>query len=232
MPTSPSTRLGLIGPSAGDDLNQGDDVIRALITALDLKVLKYDQGALGSRPTSSPGTPGTPGFLYRATDGTNVDRIFYDYGTGWIELATAATAGAFKAYRATTAQALPAASATVILFNAEAFDVSGWFDITTGRYTPQIPGYYEFSWAVRSTAASASNDQPMTASLRKSGSTEAIGLEIASSTGARLCSNGVAVAQANGTTDYFEISVTSALAFNVEAQAFSSYFCGRLVGRT
>src|SRR4051812_43973392 len=65
--------------------------------------------------------------------------------------ATGMALGAFSAYRNA---ALSLATNAVVTYDTELFDVSGWFDTTTsiGRYTPQVPGYYSFSWAVRASA--------------------------------------------------------------------------------
>jgi hypothetical protein len=80
--TNVTDRLGLPYP----DLDEGADgpaAIQALAEALD-GVALVDQGALASRPVSTPGSPGIVGRLYRTTDQTP-NRIWFDYGTGWVD---------------------------------------------------------------------------------------------------------------------------------------------------
>jgi len=54
--------------------------------------------------------------------------------------------GAFSAYRNA---ALSRTTGQVITFDTEEYDLSSWLDITTnpGRYTPQVPGYYDLKAA-------------------------------------------------------------------------------------
>jgi hypothetical protein len=80
MPTSPSSRLGLIAPAGGDNISIGDDQIRAIVDALDPIVGIHEQGTLGVRPISTPGSPGIRDRYYWATD---TAQLFRDNGTGW-----------------------------------------------------------------------------------------------------------------------------------------------------
>lgn len=85
MPTSPSTRLGLIAPAdVGDAIKYLPDVLQAWVATLDPGTVVFDQGARTSRPPSTPGSPGVAGRFYQSTDDGGLD---YDYGTGWITVA-------------------------------------------------------------------------------------------------------------------------------------------------
>jgi len=70
----------LTGANLVSDIDLG---FQALAEDVDGKMAIVDSGSVGSLPTSSPGTPGKLGRLYRATD---TGQLFFDYGTGWIDI--------------------------------------------------------------------------------------------------------------------------------------------------
>lgn len=145
--------------------------------------------------------------------------------------------GAFYAFR-NAVQSIPTGlvTPTVVNFNAELFDVSGWHDTVTniGRYTPQVPGYYRFSWNVKASGAPAAATAWKTV-LRKNAADYADGV-VGYQTGAAeaVSSGGSASAQANGTTDFFEVAIlhNEGVARNIAAQANWVYFTGELIGRS
>lgn len=79
-----TTRLGLPFLEGSDPANDIDQGFEDLAEALDDVAVVYEQGTLASRPTSSPGTPGVTGRFYFATDTAD---LYYDKGTGWLNLA-------------------------------------------------------------------------------------------------------------------------------------------------
>jgi hypothetical protein len=76
----------LTGTNVISDIDAG---IAALADDIDAIMASADAGTLASRPVSTAGTPGKLGRLYRVTDALN--RIDFDYGTGWITVASAAS---------------------------------------------------------------------------------------------------------------------------------------------
>lgn len=72
----------LLGSNVVSDIDAG---FAALADDLDGLIVSYSQGTLASRPTSTGGSPGKQGRLYRATD---VGILFYDNGTGWDPVST------------------------------------------------------------------------------------------------------------------------------------------------
>lgn len=137
--------------------------------------------------------------------------------------------GLFYAYRAA---ALSLANAGVALFDSERFDTSGWFDTATGRFTPQVAGYYRLSWCLRLAVVGA--DFNVLAVLYKNGAIYADGSSHRAEPSSAVASTGSAVVQANGTTDYFDVRLVHDYAGTVglEAGAPASYLCGELVGRS
>lgn len=83
MPGTPTTRFA-IPTVAGTDLARDlDTEITAGFTAVDSKMTGWSTGLLAARPTSTSGSPGVAGRVYRATD---TGQSFLDNGTGWDEI--------------------------------------------------------------------------------------------------------------------------------------------------
>jgi hypothetical protein len=95
--SSPSTRLGLEGVATSDAVTEYRAAINNHRDTLDVVAL-YDEGPIGTRPTSSPGTPGQAGRFYKSTD-ESPNVLYFDYGTGW--LVVARTTGALTAHAST-----------------------------------------------------------------------------------------------------------------------------------
>jgi hypothetical protein len=75
MPTSPTSRLGLVAPAGDDDLRDGDDKIRALAAALEANVMVFGSGPVGQRPP--------PGVVGRSWFADDAGVTYYDTGTRW-----------------------------------------------------------------------------------------------------------------------------------------------------
>lgn len=83
MAGTPTTKYALPTVLGTDIVKDGDNAITALANAVDAKMVGYSSGLLSARPTSTPGSPGVEGRIYRATD---TGQLFMDTGTGWNEL--------------------------------------------------------------------------------------------------------------------------------------------------
>lgn len=141
--------------------------------------------------------------------------------------------GAFSAYRS-TAQSIGTGAGTVIVFDTEEFDVSGWFDIVTGRYTPQVPGYYRLSANVSSAAVQAL-DVGWASVIRKNGASyKNLPNNAQRNSATPVSAGGSVIAVANGTTDFFEVlhTHTAGTPTNVGGGAALTYFQGELIGRS
>lgn len=159
-----------------------------------------------------------------------------------INMATGANGlakGAFFAWL-NVAQSIPNNTNTTILFDTDnttpGFDVSGWLDITTnkGRFTPQLAGYYRFSWLVTAGAAILANTY-WQSRLHKNSTDFALGMtgyQIGSAIA--VSSGGSAIALANGTTDYFDIGLVhnEGVSRNTATTAANMFFCGEFIGRS
>jgi hypothetical protein len=146
--------------------------------------------------------------------------------------ATGLAKGSFSAYRAGAANM---ATGQIVPYDTEEWDVSGWFDVTTnqGRFTPLQAGIYRLSWSLRA-ASVLTSDVVWLASLRKNAAIVKNGQIAWQRPGtASVLSVGTALVQANGTTDFFDITVTHGVgsATAIQADAVSTYFQGELVGR-
>lgn len=141
---------------------------------------------------------------------------------------TLAAVGAFSAYRAA---ALNIGTGTVITFDTEEFDVSGWFDTVTniGRYTPLMAGYYRLSAQLET--AGGAVDTYLRTTLRKNGTPIKYG-PLAYQRGSGMTSGLSVAAYANGTTDYFDVSLsTTAGSVALSNGSLGSWFNGELIGK-
>jgi len=81
MPEPASSRLGLIAPSDGDQIEDYPAVAQAMVARHEAVSMIFGAGARGSRPVSTPGTPGKVGREYLSTGDGGIDR---DTGTAWV----------------------------------------------------------------------------------------------------------------------------------------------------
>lgn len=111
---------------------------------------------------------------------------------------------AFSAY-ANVATSIPSGVQTKVAFGVEHFDTDNCFD--NSRFTPTIPGYYQFNSSVRVESTSGTGEIMIV--LYKNGSEYKRGWNNSGvQIGTAFWSVSVsALANANGTTDYFEIYV-------------------------
>lgn len=136
-------------------------------------------------------------------------------------------APAFSAYRATSNQTVANTTFTKVQLNAEEFDTASAFDSTTNyRFTPQVPGYYQFNWLVYLSGGSGSYD--CVASIWKNGSVAKAGLD---SNSMQFALGGSAMVYLNGSTDYVELYIYQASGGNkdVTASQVQTFLQGFLV---
>lgn len=142
--------------------------------------------------------------------------------------------GAFSAFLS-SAQTPTHATDVVVLMDGEDFDVSGWHDTATnkGRYTPLLKGYYRLSAALRYNAAGFTANSRIIFSLRKNGAVIKQLAVVYSTTAGDIGVAGSAIVLANGTTDFFEVSIRQDDTIDRALQVGSSstYWCGELIGR-
>lgn len=137
--------------------------------------------------------------------------------------------GAFYAYRSA---AISQANATELVLDAERYDVENWFNTTTGRYTPQQEGYYQFDWCYTGGTALAAGGYLECYLLKNGQLTQG-------SRGTRssdLGSNGPVVSGStafymNGTTDYVTIYLQSSTTpIAVGTGAHQTFLTGYRIG--
>lgn len=135
----------------------------------------------------------------------------------------------FHAYR--SAALVLATNPQVIVFDAELFDTGGWFDTGNGRFTPQVAGYWRLTWrtAIGSHPASSSL---MAADLHRNGVAVSVGQVTRSTAGEPQSSGGSMVVAANGSTDYFTVSLGSWVGASLAVGAAATFLCGELIGRS
>lgn len=108
-----------------------------------------------------------------------------------------------SAYRATSNQTFTTGTTVKVQLNAEDFDIGGCFDSTTNyRWTPNVAGYYQVSFAVAVGASSGMAN--VQTHLFKNGATIGMGSYVPSVSTNDTVTVGSKLVYMNGTTDYLE----------------------------
>lgn len=138
--------------------------------------------------------------------------------------------GSFLAYRNA---ALSLVTGAAVVFDAEEYDASGWFNTTTGAFVPQVAGVYRLDWSIN-TGAVMTVDAAFGSYLQKNGANHRRG-QLLFQRGAATGPNtlGTALVQANGTTDSFTVVVEhgNGGSLAMTAGIIYTFFQGEFVGR-
>lgn len=131
----------------------------------------------------------------------NVDQIYSRIGTGVPEIEIP-----ILSVDLSTTQSVGDAVETLVEFDNVIIDTHSWFDTNTHGYTPQIAGYYLFTWRV---AASGTNFFQWYSLLKKNGVNAFRGDRFLSSatvtTAGDAGSAASAILEMNGSTDYVSV---------------------------
>lgn len=109
----------------------------------------------------------------------------------------ASTGPAFHAY-ASSNTSIPINTQTKVTFNAELYDTASCFDTTNSRFTPNVAGYYQFSYNMIMAQIISTNFFP---ALYKNGSEHLRAPQINGVYGG----GGSGLIYLNGSTDYVEV---------------------------
>lgn len=158
------------------------------------------------------------------------------------QLSTTVTAGSFttgvagvpsfSVYNSSTTT-LTHNAFTKIQFQTKEFDIGTYFDATTNyRYTPLVAGIYRFNWQVWTTSTNVATSTQYVSVLYKNGSAWKYGAT-GTIVGNAATSNGSALVNMNGSTDFVEVFFNNGNAVNDEstnANAIVTYFMGEWMG--
>jgi C1q domain len=159
-------------------------------------------------------------------------------GTGANTAAAARTAlavpqigPAFSASRITTAQSIANGAFTEVVFNSAAFDTATCFNVSTGRFTPNVAGYYQINATLQLTTPSGTipNGQVV---LYKNGAVYASLLANLGYPSTLLIGGGGDVVYLNGTTDYVSVFAYINSSTGTQSVGTSSMFSGVFVRPT
>jgi len=157
------------------------------------------------------------------------------------KMATGANGLAKGCFRAFRNAALSLVTGSVVPFDNDAtagnsWDVSSWFDTVTniGRYTPQVAGYYEFNAHVFMVPVGTGGNWIALALYKNSVQYSQFGTVMLGGTTTLQTGGGGVIAQANGTTDFFEVVLNHNFGStqSVQTGTGSTYFAGKLIGRS
>lgn len=197
-------------------------------------------------PAAGPGHDvGMPGTFFTASD---THQHFISDGASWYEIACLPLpiASVFEGNMKTGANGMCRGSFSawhnaggslvtdsVVVFDMEEWDISGWYDNTNGKFQPLTAGIYRLSAAVRSN--STSFGQVWQAYIAKNGiAYKSFQQYAAGGSPSQAVSEGSALVAANGTTDYFQIKISHdhGSAVPIYSDAIQTTFQSELVGRT
>jgi hypothetical protein len=254
--TPPTTPVhGAPRVSNSDTFDMARDV-NGVADRFDITAMRLDTGLASARPGTGPGT----GAWYYATDTRTLSRwngsawetnlpnahaaTHQDGGTDPLTVREAMMAtgalgpakGSFSAYRNA---ALSLTTGSTVIFDTDSgtdgWDLSNWYDTTTGRFTPQVAGYYRFSWMVASGNVLTVGNY-WRADLYKNGAIHKTAMPCWQVNGnlAAVWSGASDLAVANGTTDFFTIVLThnQGVASSVGNTVYNTFFQGHLIGRS
>lgn len=156
----------------------------------------------------------------------SIELLVFD-GTAWRSLSS--NNPSFRVYR-NAAQSR--ANGETIVWDQVEKDTHGWFNTSTGLYTPLRAGNYRFSWAVRPNAALTA-DNFVDGQLTKNGTAIKLG-QICFQRGATAINSvGSGQADANGTTDTFGVLFSHNQGGSIALQVgnpFTMWFDGEFIG--
>lgn len=137
----------------------------------------------------------------------------------------------FSAHRNNVdATAITTGVTQVIQFPTEDWDTHNWFDTATGRFTPQVAGYYRINGQLAFTTGIAQGNR-LFAYLLKNGGIVKRGVMFAGSPADEGRPRVAALVYANGSTDYFQIAshANSTGNYTISGSADGTYFQAELV---
>jgi len=174
-----------------------------------------------------------------SSDGTNNVRLAV--GTNGLSIVADSTAATgfkwgyrpnigFGAYR-NSAQAISSGVYTELVLNTEFYDTNSWYDTSTGRFTPQLAGYYLMSGMV--IIAGLSNATYIVSSLYKNGEAVALDARTVAATTTNDPGTSLTVpVYLNGSTDYVSYYClhTSTGSKNTDSATGHTAFFGAFLG--
>lgn len=124
--------------------------------------------------------------------------------------ASAQAVGSFSAYKSADQTDITTSTFTQIQYEAEDWDVSGWYNTTTFRYTPLLEGYYSFnaSCHINPVVDQSRVQLALYRGVVGNAPTEYMRMTMLHTSGALgLVVGGSAKAYANGTNHFFEMQL-------------------------
>jgi hypothetical protein len=133
---------------------------------------------------------------------------------------------AFSANTSTNKTAANATNTEITGYSTPTFDTASCFNVTTGRFTPNVAGYYQFSWCADFGSNGIGAASVVTANFSKNGTTIWSG-GAAPSSSAFIAIGSSTVFPMNGTTDYASVFVFQNTGSTTAA--FFARFAGALI---
>lgn len=227
------------GDSEPTDKNTGDIWIDSLPSP---RFMIYDganfvpmvQRILGQ--SAAPSGP-NDNDLWHDPDPQAILKYYNATNTAWVNLTYGLPIGLFHAYASNGSVTFNTATLTTILHDTEVADPCAWYAPATGRYTPQLAGWYEIHASIALDSDTATFDGELAIAIAKNGAHVASVNQILKPTDAALNSiiQVSAMIEMNGTTDYitavgYQKTVGAGNIANQTGKTHDNAFWGRFLG--
>lgn len=137
--------------------------------------------------------------------GDSVVLVYDENASRWRCVAERIDRARFAAYLAADETGIATGTIEPINIATESFDSHGWYDTSTYRYTPLLPGKYLFTWAA--TISSLAATAVCISFLYKNGASVARGSQVVNGGTGDNISVGSYLVDMNGSTDYVDLRV-------------------------
>lgn len=147
---------------------------------------------------------------------------------------TAALDGpAFRAFHSVDITGAPLAAITPIVLNSESFDTANCYDTATGKFTPNVAGYYQFTGEVNFYAPGGALTNAQSYLLKNGANVSTLSLAFGGSL-VIFAASGTDLVFMNGTTDYMQLGYygsVSAGTLTIQGTSAITRFAGHLARR-
>lgn len=143
---------------------------------------------------------GSPGYGIRDNNGTMEVK---NSGGTWSRVQTATSGPSFSVHKNGANQSINSSTETLVTWSAKLFDTNNNFNLSTERFTPTVPGKYILTAQIE--VDDLTDAYNAWVAIRKNDSIVSWGKKTATWTGDDLIPMVTVIADANGTTDYFDV---------------------------
>ena len=201
--------------------------------------LKLNGSSSGSVSIDAPAstTGGADVALTLPVNDGEAGQVLQTNGSGVLTWIYPAGTGAFREYR-NGSQTMVHNTFDLVEYNAETFDLNGWYDHSTNfRYTPQVAGYYKFDAHIWISGLGTSDNTEFQLGFWKNGTVYSRSDRSDDSNyGGQQSTIATDIIQLNGSSDYVDVRLlnynSSSSNRDLNGATYLNWFTGYLVEAT